>query len=499
MIVKTSLLSLLVTSSAFATPLSEALNTLNTAPMEIKKVMQEAPNTYSFASQFSRSSSVSYTGQAFRQVLINDIKGYMKTLKRGGHDRVDTLEALNSYFAYNENNSSDIEGFINGDSFFKVTAKDLAGDRMLIFEGDVYSDIQSPGKNLIKKIAGNDNPLRRGELKGWTSMKVGSIDLKTINADGKNDSFVEPEDLVQALYMATANNAENGEVFTVKNGNFGIQRISGAYVTEDGVDLSQIIQKFFHGAISFSQAARDYLSTDLGASKGLNADNTKPDKPGKAYTKMEHHFDEAFGYFGAARDNQLYTDSEIAKKLSRDTNDDGEISLLSEKNQGLSTNFSRMDLIAKKYGYEMDLSGSTMKAFTAGRNLITKKPAGYKKYVVAQAQVALSNWEKALASVTLHYINSTLDQMNKFGTAKYLFKDHVKFWSEMKGFALAFQFSPVATMTDSDFDQLHILVGDKPALHSQGQEKFDAYKVKLQKARTILMNTYSFPESSTNW
>ncbi|OUR96951.1 hypothetical protein A9Q84_11485 [Halobacteriovorax marinus] len=499
MIVKTALLSLLVTLNTNATPLEGALNTLSKAPQNIKEIMQTAPKTYSYESQFTRSESVSYTGQAFRQILVHDIKKFMNTLKRGGHDEIDTLAALNSYFSYNESAENDIEGFINGDSFFKVTAKDLSGDRMLIFEGDVFSDVQSPGKNLIKKIAGNDNALRREELKGWATMKVGAIDLKTVNADAKGDSFAEPEDLVQALYMTAANNAENAEVFTVKNGNVGVQRISGAYITEDGLDLAQLTQKLFHGAVSFSQAARDYLSTDLGANKGLNADNTKPDKPGKAYTKMEHHFDEAFGYFGAARDYLLYSDLEIAKKLSKDTNGDGEISLLSEKNQGLSANFARMDLIAKANGYTMDLSASTMKAFTAGRNLITKKPANYKKYVVAQAQVALSNWERTLGALTVHYINSTLIQMNDFGTSKYLFKNHVKFWSEMKGFALSFQFSPVATMTDADFDKLHLLVGDKPALHSQGAAKFTAYKASLVKARKLLQSTYSFPESSSNW
>jgi hypothetical protein len=64
---------------------------------------------------------------------------------------------------------------------------------------------------------------------------------------------------------------------------------------------------------------------------------------------------------------------------------------------------------------------------------------------------------------------------------------------------MAFQFSPVATMTDSDFDQLHLFLGDKPALHSQGQVNFEAYKTRLSSARSILMNTYSFPASSTNW
>jgi hypothetical protein len=479
--------------------LDEANNILLNAPKEIKDVMESAPVDYNFTSKFSRSGSVSYTGQAFRQVLIHDIKKYMTTLKRGGHDEIDTLAALKSYFSYNESADAYIEEIINGDSFFKVKAKDLDGNKMYISEGDVYSDIQSPGKNLSGKIAGNDNALRRGELKGWTSLKVGKLDLKTIDADGKNDRFVEPEDLIIALYMTAADLSENSEVFSIKNGNLGIQRISGAYITEDGLDLAQLVQKFYHGAVSYSQAARDYLSTDLSPKKGLNVDNTKPDKGTKSYTKMEHHFDEAFGYFGASRDFMNYSDLQVASKVSIDTNKDGEISLLTEKNQGLSTNFSRMDLIASNNGFEMDLSGNAMNAFLQGRELITKAPKDYKKYTVALANVALANWEKALAATTLHYVNFTIAQMDAFGTEAYLFKNHVKFWAEMKGFALAFQFSPVSIMTDSEFDQLHTLIGDKPVLHKNGLAKVANYKLKLEEVRTNLQRIYSFPVSSKNW
>jgi hypothetical protein len=475
--------------------LENAQNVLKNAPQEIKDVMNSAPSSYTFTSKFSRSSSVSYTGQAFRQVLINDIKKYMTTLKRGGHDKVDTLEALNSYFAYNESRDAYVEEIINGDSFFTVKAKDLNGSSLLIAEGDVYSDIQSPGKNLSGKIAGNDNALRRGSLKGWTSLKVGNVDLKALAGNAE----VKPAHLVQALYETAAENAENGSVFVVKNGSQSVQRISGAYITEDGLDLAQLIQKFYHGAVSYSQAARDYLSTDLSPKKGLNADNTKPYKGTKAYTAMEHHFDEAFGYMGAARDYNLYTDTQIAKKLSRDTNNDGEIAILSEKNLGLSPNFSRFDLIAKANGHEMDLSGNAMTAFLKGRQLITKAPANYKKYVVAQAHVALANWEKALAATTLHYVNFTIAQMDAFGTQNYLFKNHVKFWSEMKGFAMAFQFSPVSIMTDGEFDKLHELMGDRPALHKNGLSGVAKYRANLVEARELLQEIYSFPASSINW
>ncbi len=53
------------------------------------------------------------------------------------------------------------------------------------------------------------------------------------------------------------------------------------------------------GAVFFYQATNVYF----GSGK-MDVDNTTAEDPaaGKYYTEMEHHFDEAFGYFGAPTD-----------------------------------------------------------------------------------------------------------------------------------------------------------------------------------------------------
>ena len=117
--------------------------------------------------------------------------------------------------------------------------------------------------------------------------------------------------------------------------------ITKVYVTPAGHDLQQLIQKFLLGAVAFSQGADDYLDDDLDG-KGLNADNTEAVE-GKAYTALEHAYDEGFGYFGAARDYLAYTDDEIAGKGGRDgwskgyydTNGDGQVDLKTEINWGI--------------------------------------------------------------------------------------------------------------------------------------------------------------------
>jgi hypothetical protein len=466
------LLLALGSQASVANDYLQAKNTLENAPASIKKAITSAPPSYNFESQFNRNSSVSYSGQMFRQVLISDIKNIMSSQKRGSYAGTldEAKNMLMSFYNYNENTTLSGAGVIDGFSEFKVAARGLNRTPMQIEEGFVYSDIQSPGKNLYKKMAGIDNPLRRSKLFGTTLANT-------------------PNELIEVFLSKYANNAVNGKSFVVPNGVFPEQTVTGAHTTEDGVDLAQLTQKFLHGAVSYSQTARDYFSTDLGANKGLNADNTKPAKQGASYTAMEHHFDEGFGYFGAARDFSLYADIE-ARTGQRDSNEDNFISILKEMNLGISTNTSRFDLTAADG--KVNLSKEAIDAFLRGRHLIKTKPEGYKTYVVAQAKVALGVWEKTLGAVTIHYINKSLSSMESYGTSKYLFANFAKYWSEMKGYAYAFQFNPRAILSDSDFDKMHTLLRDAPELPHSTIKKVESYKKDLLAARSILANAFGF-------
>ncbi|MCP4912542.1 MAG: DUF4856 domain-containing protein [Oligoflexia bacterium] len=477
--ITTALLGGLVSTQA--SEYQAARNTLKNAPQEIKNIIANANSTYNFASQFNRASSVSYTGQIFRQVLISDIKAVMASQPRGSYNgsEENAYNMLLSHYAYNENTDLVGTGVIDGLSEFKVSAKLMNGTPAEFSEGFVYADIQSPGKNLSGKIAGVDNPLRRGKLYGTTRAQT-------------------PDGLIKSYFNEFATNAVTGAAFTVPNGSYSPQTITLSNVTDYGVDLAQLTQKFLHGAVSYSQAARDYLSTDLSPKKGLNADNTKPAKQGASYTALEHHFDEAFGYFGAARDYAAYTDAQTRSKKSIDSNNDGFISMLSEKTIGIAMNAAKIDFAARDG--KVNFSKEAIDAFLAGRTLITQKPAGYIDYVVANARVALGAWEKTIAAVVVHYINWTIGEYDEYGQEGYLYTNFVKFWSEMKGYAFAFQFNPKGIMTDSQFDELHALMGEAPVLPHSNKSKVEAYKAKLLKARNLLQEVYNFSDENTqNW
>lgn len=455
-----------------------------------------APRIYSFASQIDSGDSVNYTGQTFRQVLINDLTAFVKSLKAGNYSGTETelVNALNSYFAYSYDAPLLTEGAINGFSAIKLKAKSLNGDAIALSEGSTYEEIFEGNKDLRGKLAGNDNALVNGELLGWSASFDG-IELASIDYDQKGDDFVEPEDLIQAMFQKFADNAVNGSSFIADDGLDGV-RINDAFVTADGLDYAQLLQKFLHGALSFSQATRDYLSTDLGSSKGLNAQNETAAKAGVNYTNLEHHWDEAFGYFGAARDFLNYTDEQIAKGFSIDTNDNGSISIESEFNFPLAKSAAKRDRGA---GGDTDFTAEIMGYFLEGRRLIAEKPAGYRNAIVKQATSVINAWEASLAATVIHYINRYISETKEYATSEYNFKDMAKFWGEMKGYGLAFQFNPQSVLSTEGFKAMHDLMGSKPVKPSDAQA-LASYHKDLLKARDLLKTAFEFStETVENW
>ena len=267
----------------------------------------------------------------------------------------------------------------------------------------------------------------------------------------------------------------------------------------NGVDMKQLIQKFLLGSVNFSQAAGDYLSTDLNSTKGLNASDSEPYKAGANYTALEHHWDEAFGYFGAARNYLEYSDFDLKKKIDIDTNQDKKISLISEKNFTYAINAGRFD--ATSTSPKTTFSEDIMEGFLQGRYLIQQKPSGYKPYLKALSIKILGNWEKVNAATVIHYLNVSIKELNSYGTEEYLFKDLAKFWSEMKGFALGFQFNPESILNKSGFVKFHQLVDDAPVVPTpSNQHDVEDYKQKLLQARTLLKDVYQFSdENMKNW
>lgn len=448
----------------------------------------EAAQSYEFPSRFADGSSVSYSGQTARWVLLealNDFVGGLDDAIDGGAIEVsqpgDLMPFLDFYFRFD----SDSDG-----------AERVSLDLGLPILQGTFNDISS-GKDLVGKIAGNDPVTDHRVWTGDTSEFRGWTDPAIAAHGGSIDS---PEGLFVALASTLEANA------TARSE--GIERLgpTGARlpvtVTESGVDLQQMIEKFLLGAIAFSQGADDYLDNDV-EGKGLLADNVEPAGEGAPYTALEHQWDEGFGYFGAARDYLAYTDEEIAGSGGRDafaagahdSNGDGLLDLTSEVNFGLAVNAAKRDRDAI---VPTDFSGDAMAAFLEGRALIADAGGALNDAeldaLIVQRDRALFAWESALAATVVHYINETLQVMQDFDTDAYNVLEHAKVWSEMKGFALAFQFNPHSPVL-ADFDRFHALVGDAPVLPGDA-DAAAVYAADLLEARDLLGRAFAFDRAN---
>ena len=443
-------------------------------------------DTYKFFNN-DNVSSVSYSGQITRHVLIAELNQYIggelqTDLETGAlTTRQAVMDKLNSFYQIS-------------DEEYDLIADTFAVDFIEASEQSNLRQLSNSSKDLNGKIAGNDavgqhKDWNNGEFEGW-------------GAKGSTT----PHGLVQIFFGMLADNAEvyiNGNTRNDFNGN----PITKIYLTEDGRDLKQLIQKFLLGAVAFSQGVDDYLDNDTD-SKGLRTTNIPADKD---YTTLEHQWDEGYGYFGAARDYLEYTDDEIAGKGGRDayssgrhdSNNDGLFDLLSEVNFGNSVNAAKRDRGTASHTSPTDYSTTAFNALLAGRKIINDNIGSELTDVqmndlLAQRDIVVEYWEKSISATVVHYINDTLADLNALETADFNYDDLAKHWSEMKGFALNLQFNRFSPLTDQDYALLHTLMQDAPVVSPEAD--LEQYKADLLQARDILEAAYGFDsEHVANW
>jgi len=457
------------------------------------------PSTYAFDSAFTAdASSVSHSGQAARQILLLELNNYISSgLASDVENEVITsgAEAKTKLMSLYAKSEDDWQADKDNDTVQVITAISL--ETPLTAKQMKITDVSSSHKNLQAKMAGNDTT---GQTRDWSTDLVGWNDKGSLTPNG----------VVEALFDMIAANVDTEIAGSVRNDITG-EPITKLYLQEDGTDSKQLIQKFILGALNFSQGTDDYLD-HMTDGKGLNSDNMAQDGT-KAYTSLEHQFDEGFGYFGAAHNYNDYTDLEIRAKSGRDGwsngyNDidaDGMIDFTSEINFGNSTNAAKRDVGTADNAMPTDFTKQAFDAFVTGRAIISSAvtsdlTADQMTTLLEQRDVAVLTWEKAIMATVVHYINDVNADLDKLGTDGYSSDDYAdlaKHWSELKGFSLNVQFNPHTPMSDEQFAMMQENIGMAPVLTAA--EVAD-YKAKLLEVRIMLQVVYAFDaENVANW
>ncbi len=396
----------------------------------------DVPQAYVFDSRFVEGeSSVAYSGQVVRNLLLQDLKATTDSVGKDGARPIAVSDMLKLY-EYDD----------------ALNLKTLTTTGGLVASESHYSAL-STGKNLVGKIS--DEPV------------IGY---------GRT-----ADDLVREWFEMIADNSQDSDKLGTPM----------AYTTDDGVDMSQMVNKVLIGAVPYYQATGVYLNGLLERDNSEARDGTDP------YTAMEHAWDEAFGYFGAARDYFRYTDEQLAGSVDDftfDSNGDGSIDFKSEYNFGLSRNAAKRD----KGGSGVDFTQEIFNAFLAGRTAITNQ--GSVAEISAHRQAAAEGMEKVIAATVVHYINDTLSDMSELGTAEENRANLNKHWAEMKGYTVALQYNPFRLITDGQLAELHGIMGEAPIYDEPGSNSYKTQVANYERAKAVLQTAYGFSnDNMANW
>ena len=392
------------------------------------------PTAYTFESRFDAGqSSVGYSGQVVRNLLIQDLQTAITNMSKPGAAAL----TLNDLLAIYEHDDA-------------ANMMTLTSTGSLPALEEQYNKI-STGKKLSDKISSQVLP-------GYD---------KTA------------DQLIREWLQIIANNAQNPD-------RLGTPLV---YTTAEGVDLSQMINKLLLGSVAYYQGTGVYL-------EGILGDNNNDRDGSAAHTAMEHHWDEAFGYFGAARDYGRYSDEDLAGSTDQfvfDSNDDGKIDFDSEYNYAFARGAGKRD-----NGRSTDFSTTIFDAFLEGRAIITGK--GPETDLVAQRKIVRETWERIIAATVIHYINEVIADMEDLtpDSTPENSLDLNKHWAEMRGYALALYYNPARKISDTDMQVFQGYLETAPVHAPEQAIEHSQYRSRLGLARTILQNAYGFSGSDVN-
>lgn len=265
-------------------------------------------------------------------------------------------------------------------------------------------------------------------------------DLNTSGKQLKNKCFLLDQSVFEA-YMDSIALASQSSV-AGSNGVAGVVTSSSAPSKKylcgaNGVEYTQVIEKGLMGAVFYYQACETYLSE---SGIGMSVDNTIV-VPGEG-TAMQHHWDEAFGYFTAPVDfPQNTTGLKYWAKYSHTVN------------PHLNVNKTMMD------------------EFKRGRMAINNNQHAIKDL---SAEKIKATWDKIVAATAIHYMNEALHNLSDDAVRNHSL-------SECMGFVMGLKYNSTRKISLTDINQVLGLIGNN---------LYNVTAVNLNQAKTILSDVY---------
>lgn len=288
------------------------------------------------------------------------------------------------------------------------------------------------------KVGTSESELRNIYENNGAISESESLAEKTFNENGPGSSIWQKADFQQFFTDATPPYS-TGDTIT-----------NGRLFKANGVEPQQYIEKGLMGAVFYWQATSVHLN-NLGQ-KSNEAPNNATASP------RARSFDKAFGYLGVPQDFLNNDNDEV----------DGDYT-------GSSWFWGHY---IRSRNSVLEIKEPLFNAFLKGRTAIVNGNSDKRKEAVKKIKTL---WEELVAANVVHYINSTLSDMennNKFS------KWHV--WAEAKAFHICLAYNDDKSISDSDWQDINNLIGSSPKTVSKSD---------LEQANTKLQQVFNFSDS----
>ena len=219
-------------------------------------------------------------------------------------------------------------------------------------------------------------------------------------------------------------------------------------VNANGLEYAQLIEKGLMGACFYYQTTAVYMGADR-----MNVDNETV-VPGEG-TKMEHHWDEAFGYLGVPTTFPVTTD-------------------------GLAfwgVYINRRDPV-------LESNEPFMNAMITGRAAISNNDLETRDEAITEAR----KWfELVVATTAINYINTTLKSLDDLA---------IRFHSLSEGIAFIYslQFNPDKKLTNAQVEELFMLLGGSKDINAANF--YQTSKTNLEEAKAMLAKAYGVEDKA---
>lgn len=313
------------------------------------------------------------------QYVFEDSEGNSTVSFGGQTDRLNQLAAMTTLMKTGNTAGTD------------VSAADLT---------DMFANVNGDGN-------GNFDFTSTKQLKN----KCGSAFIDANQIKDKYEGWMNELAELSSLTTEGENNAENGIAGTLVSGE------SGPYlVNEFGFELTQLVEKGLMGAVFYHQITGVYLSDDK---IGNAVDNTTIVE-GKNYTTMEHHWDEAFGYFTSSVDFPTNGTDRFWSKYSN----------VVDAHLGTNSNI--------------------INAYKTGRAAISNKDLATKDLMRA---IIKSELERVAAGAAIHYLNGAHSNFSNDAKRNHELTEAVAFMNCLR-------YNPDRTISIPEIDAIADLIGE---------------------------------------